>query len=138
MVEAEEKEAKRKQVEIDKETERLRKVYNVKPIPQQPNTSAQYLQPGPPPGGAPGGASGFRPGGRQRPAMGSNGLYVQPSASASSVMMSGGNPNASSSLNVPGQRPTKKKSSFFGLRSVSSEDAGAGAERLRKKGSAMW
>ena len=135
MVEAEEKEAKRKQAEIDKETDRLRKLYGVKPVPQQPNTSAQYLQPGPP-------QQPPRP--RPRPAVvGSNGLYVQPSASASSVMMSGGNATASSSLNVPGgpgpgMRPTKKKSSFFGLRSVS-DDAGPGnGERLRKKGSTMW
>jgi hypothetical protein len=37
---------------------------------------------------------------------------------------------------VPSQRPAQKKKSFFGLRSVS--DDGAQAERLKKKGSAMW
>jgi hypothetical protein len=48
-------------------------------------------------------------------------------------MMSGANGN---SLGVPSQRPAQKKKSFFGLRSVS--DDAAQAERLKKKGSAMW
>ena len=132
MVEHEEKEARRKQAEIDKETDRLRRLYGVTPIPQQqqrppqPNSSS-YLQPGPRTSSRP------QPPPRPRPAVGSNGLYVQPSASSSAVMMSGGNPGASSSLGV--QRPTKKKSSFFGLRSVSDD----GQHRtLAKKQSTMW
>lgn len=131
MVEEEEKAAKKRQADIDRETERLRKMYGVTPLPQRqakPNSSSsrqsgQYLQPQRPP---------QMP---ARPALGSNGLYVQPSASASSVMMSGGAGAGSSSLNVP-QRPAQKKKSFFGLRSVS-DDAASG-ERLRKKGSTMW
>lgn len=143
-IEEEERQARRKQAEVDKETERLRKQYGVQSIPQRPGPPPQanssssrhrhqqqgpYMQPIPqrtqmnlaPPS--------------QQPAMGSNGLYVQPSASASSVMMSGGNPNASL-LTVSGGRPVKQKKSFFGLRSMSDEDANA--NRLRKKGSAMW
>jgi hypothetical protein len=139
MVEQEEKEARRKQTEIDKETERLRRLYGVTPIPQQnqrppqphPNSSA-YLQPGPRTSSRP------QQPPRPRPAVGSNGLYVQPSASSSAVMMSGGNPSASYSLGVPvgpGARPAKKKSSFFGLRSVSD---GGGQRTLAKKQSSMW
>lgn len=127
MVEQEEKEARRKQAEVDKETERLRRLYGVTPIPQHqqphPNSSA-YLHPAPP-----------QQPPRPRPAVGSNGLYVQPSASSSAVMMSGGNPSASSSLGAPGQRPTKKKSSFFGLRSNSDD---GGQRTLAKKQSTMW
>ncbi|KAK3713186.1 hypothetical protein LTR37_008619 [Vermiconidia calcicola] len=125
MVEEEEKEARRKQAEIDKETERLRKLYGVKPIssPSQPNISAPRPQ------------QPSRP--QPKPARGTNGLYVQPAASASSVMMSGANGN-NSSLSGPGRPtgPNKKKSSFFGLRNVN--DDGANANQLRKKGSAMW
>jgi hypothetical protein len=134
MVVEEEKAARKQQAEIDKETERLRKMYGVKPVPQYqqpqprpvPNSSSSrqsghYLQPQRAPQMPP------------RPPMGSNGLYVQPSASTSSVVMSGAN---GSSLNVPGTRPAQKKKSFFGLRSLS-DDAGQ-AERLRKKGSTMW
>lgn len=136
MVEEEDKEAQRRQAEIDRETERLRQMYGVQPVAQppqpprpQPNTSSSrqsrpsgsYLQP--------------IPQGRQpQPRVGSNGLYVQPSASASSVMMSGA--NTGSSLNVAGgSRPTKKKS-FFGLRSHS-DDAGQ-PRTLAKKKSAVW
>ncbi len=128
MVAEEEKAAQKRQAEIDKETERLRRMYGVKPIPQMPQRpasnssssrqSTQALRPPPQP---------------QRPVLGSNGLYSQPSASASAVVMSGANP---SSLDVPGQRPAQKKKSFFGLRSHS--DDVAQGDRLRKKGSTMW
>lgn len=138
MVEEEEKTARKKQADIDKETERLRKLYGVQPISQQqqpprpqPNSSSLRPQQQPylrPPQQPP------RPG---VPSVGSNGLYVQPSASASSVMMSGANGASSSSLGVNAfQRPAKKKS-FFGLRSVS-DDGGLERQRLAKKGSAMW
>ncbi|KAK3051735.1 hypothetical protein LTR09_007035 [Extremus antarcticus] len=130
MVEEEAKVAKQRQAEIDRETERLRKLYGVTPIPQQSQrpsanssssrTNAQAQRPPQKPA---------------RPAMGSNGLYVQPSASASTLVMSGAN-GAGSSLGVPSQRPAAKKKSFFGLRSLS-DDAAQG-ERLKKKGSAMW
>ena len=110
MVAEEEKAAKKKQGDIDRETERLRKMYGVTPIPQQQ-----------PPRPTPNSSSSLQPQRPPRPAMGSNGLYTQPSASASTVMMSDGNGN-SSSLNVGGGRPAKKKS-FFGLRSLS-DDAG--------------
>lgn len=130
MVEQEEKEARRKQADIDRETERLRKMYGVTPIPQRPQgpqqpNSGSYLRPQPGPSRPP--QQPLRP----RPQVGSNGLYVQPSASSSAVMMSGGNPG----LGVPGQQPKKKKSSFFGLRSVSDD----GQQRtLAKKQSTMW
>ena len=147
MYEEEQKAERRRQAEVEKETERLRKQYGVQPIPQRPNISAgrqqsrphnnnnNYLQPIP--------QGGIPPPQPARPSgMGSNGLYVQPSTSSSAVFMSGGNPNGSS-LNVPGagfQKPAKKKSSFFGLRSLS-DDGGLAVEnqrRLAKKGSAMW
>ena len=129
MVEEEERTAKKRQADIDKETERLRKLYGVTPIPQRPpqanssssRQSGQYLQPQRPP---------QMP---VRPPPGSNGLYVQPSASTSSVMMSGAN-GIGSTLGVP-NKPAKKKS-FFGLRSVS--DDAANGQRLQKKGSTMW
>ena len=154
LVEEEERSAKKKQAEIDKETERLRKMYGVTPLPQQqkPHSQANTSRPQVRPSSAASGA-GFlqpvpqynqRPSKPPRPNIGSNGLYVQPSASASSVMMSGANGyGAGSSLGVPGssgpsgwQRPAKKKSSFFGLRSVS--DDASGQRTLAKKGSAMW
>ena len=134
-IEEEEKVARRKQAEIDKETERLRKLYGV---PQQPNTSRpssggrRYGNGGglaPIPQGRPS-ASSSAP-----PPRGSNGLYMQPAASQS-VMMSDANPSSSVISLAPGQKPAKKKSSFFGLRVGDSEVGGDG--RLRKKGSAMW
>lgn len=124
LMEAEEKEARRKQADIDRETERLRKLYGVKPLPQQDarrpqaNTSRPQARPQQPP----------------RPVIGSNGLYAQPSASASGLYMSGGAGNPSS-LNVPGKQMQKKKSSFFGRRSHSDEGE---QQRLAKKSSAMW
>ncbi|KAK5166934.1 uncharacterized protein LTR77_007663 [Saxophila tyrrhenica] len=128
MVDEEAKAAQKKQVEIDRETDRLRKLYGVKPLPNS------QQQPQRPPANSSSSRTSARPPQMPaRPTMGSNGLYTQPSASSSSVMMSGA--NNSSSLGVPSQRPAKKKS-FFGLRSAS--DDGAQAERLRKKGSAMW
>lgn len=136
--EEEEKQRRRKQAEIDKETERLRKKYGVVPIPphQQTTTVSQrhsrspYMPPIPqgnltPPSQPP------------RPALGSNSLYVQSSASSSPRMMSGQN-QSGSTLNLAGSstgRPTKKKS-FFGLRSVS--DDATDRQRLSKKSSAMW
>ena len=124
MVEQEEKEVRRRQVEVEKETERLRRVYGVTPLPPQ----QQQRPPMQPP----------------RPGVGSNGLYVQPSASSSAVMMSGGNgygngnfgASSSSSLGVPGQRPAKKKSSFFGLRGASED--GPQQRTVVRKGSALW
>ncbi|KYG43301.1 hypothetical protein M433DRAFT_156942, partial [Acidomyces richmondensis BFW] len=110
--EEEEKQRRRKQAEIDKETERLRKKYGVVPIPphQQTTTVSQrhsrspYMPPIPqgnltPPSQPP------------RPALGSNSLYVQSSASSSPRMMSGQN-QSGSTLNLAGSstgRPTKKK-----------------------------
>ena len=120
-MEAEEKERQRKQADIDRETERLRKLYGVKPLPQQDARRPQ--------------ANTSRPQQPPRPVMGSNGLYSQPSASASGLYMSGGAGNQSS-LNVPGGKPMqKKKSSFFGLRSHSDD---GGQSRLAKKQSTMW
>lgn len=134
-IEEEEKVARRKQAEVEKETERLRKLYGV---PQQPNTSR------PSSGGRRYGGSGLAPIPQGRPSAsssappprGSNGLYMQPAASQS-VMMSGANPSSSVLSLAPGQKPAKKKSSFFGLRGGDSEVNGNDG-RLRKKGSAMW
>ena len=120
LMEAEERESRRKEAEIDRETERLRKLYGVKPLPQQDARRPQ--------------ANTSRPQQPPRPVMGSNGLYAQPSASASGLYMSGGAGNPSS-LNVPGRPMQKKKSSFFGLRSNSDD---GGQNRLNKKSSAMW
>ena len=138
MVEEEQREAARKQAAIDAETERLRRLYGAPPTAQQMPKRPRQRQEGPymqsipqqtqmslAPPQQPHGRSSSS-GGR----LGSNGLYVNPSASASAVVMSGGNPGASA------PRPTKKKSSFFGLRS--SSDDGEQKKRLAKKSSAMW
>ncbi|KAF2765900.1 hypothetical protein EJ03DRAFT_279184 [Teratosphaeria nubilosa] len=129
--------AARKNAEVERETERLRKIYGVQPIPYRaPNransshsrnpyiqgfphqTQVNLLHPFQPP-----------------PPLRFNGLYIQPAASSSALVMSGANPNASP-LNVPGpQRPGKKKS-FFGLRSTS--DDATERQRLPKKSSAIW
>lgn len=136
-IEEEEKAERRKQAEIDKETERLRKLYGV---PQQSNISRPTAGSSRPPRGG-GGGGGLAPIPQGRPTAsssappprGSNGLYMQPSASAS-VMMSGANPSMLSL--APGQKPTKKKSSFFGLRG--GDESAVNDGRLRKKSSAMW
>ncbi|KXT06020.1 hypothetical protein AC578_1312 [Pseudocercospora eumusae] len=138
-IEQEEKVARRKQAEIEKETERLRKLYGVPPQQQQPNTSR-------PSSGRRYGGSGLAPIPQGRPSAsssapppgGSNALYMQPAASQS-VMMSGANPWSSVLSLAPGQKPGKKKSSFFGLRGGDGEVGGSGSDgRLRKKGSAIW
>lgn len=141
MVEDEQREARRKQAEVERETERLRRKYGgpTAPLPpRQPRQRQQgpYLQPIPqqtqinlaPPAPRPN----QRPSSSGHGRMGSNGLYINPTASSSAVMMSGANPGAG-----PAQRPPpKKKSSFFGLRS--SSDDGEQKKRLAKKSSAMW
>ena len=139
MVEAEQREAQRKQADIERETERLRKLYGA------PSTSSQTQQPRRPRQRQDGPymqsipqqtqmslAPPQQPHGRPSSSgrLGSNGLYINPGASASAVVMSGANPGGSV------QRPTKKKSSFFGLRS--SSDDGETKKRLAKKSSAMW
>lgn len=135
MVEEEDRQARRKQADIDKETERLRKVYGVQPIPQRPgpppqaNSSSSRLQPIPQRSQL----NLMPPQQPARPRVGSNGLYVNPAASSSAVMMSGANPNA---LNVPAANKPAKKKSFFGLRSAS--DDAEGQRKLSKKSSAMW
>jgi len=157
MADEEAKIVRRKQADIDKETERLRKMYGVQPVPQRPGPPAQansgssrhnqqrpsnsgpYMQSIPqrtqmnllPPQQQ-----------ASRPRLGSNGLYVQPSASSSALMISGGNGPSASSLNVSNgegsRKPSNmKKKSFFGLRS-SSEDADEQRRKLNKKSSAMW
>ncbi|EME49565.1 hypothetical protein DOTSEDRAFT_68370 [Dothistroma septosporum NZE10] len=142
MVEEEERTARRKQADIEKETERLRKEYGVQPLPSQlqpapPNDGNArqrlYMQPLPQGSRVNFGAQAQPP----RPVRGSNGLYVQNSASSSAVMMSGANNAAASSitLNVPGSKPKPKKS-FFGLRSLS--DDAVDRKKLNKKSSTMW
>jgi hypothetical protein len=141
MVEDEQREAHRKQAEIEHETERLRRLYgapsaapNRRPRQRQegpymqsiPQQTQMSLAPPPPQSYGRPSSSGPGPSGR----LGSNGLYINPSASASAVVMSGANSG-------PGAlRPQKKKSSFFGLRS--SSDDGEQKKRLAKKSSAMW
>ncbi|EMD00131.1 hypothetical protein BAUCODRAFT_21786 [Baudoinia panamericana UAMH 10762] len=113
-LEEEEKQRYRKQAEVDKETERLRKMYGVQPLPSQQyppqanSSRPQQAQTGlmPPP----------VPQHRPRQSLGSNGLYMQPSASSNALVMSGANPHASS-LNV-NPAGAKHKKSFFGLRSI--------------------
>lgn len=109
VAEEEREAARRRREEVERETERLRRLYG---------------NPGPHVA-------------KQGPRLGSNGLYVNPGASSSSVFMSGGNQGG---LRPPQGKPQKKKSSFFGLRSSSDDAAGAAGEqrRLAKKGSAMW
>ncbi|KAK5156680.1 hypothetical protein LTS14_004892 [Recurvomyces mirabilis] len=156
-MEEEDRQARRKQAEVDKETERLRKMYGVQPIPQRPgpgpqaNSSSgrQHHYPGPSPYMQPipqGSQMHYPPPQQQRQQgrLGDNGLYTQPSASSSEVMMSGGAGNASLlSVNQAG-KPARQKKSFFGLRGLSEEHAQGGGggsgegAKLRKKGSAMW
>ncbi|TKA49857.1 hypothetical protein B0A55_12760 [Friedmanniomyces simplex] len=138
-IEEEDRQARRKHAEVDRETDRLRKKYGVQAVPQRPGPPPQsqssssrssnrshHMQPipqgsqmnlGPP---------------QPQPRMGSNGLYMQPSGGA--LVMSGANGNPSL-LNV--NKPVKPKKSFFGLRSASDDGAVEGS-RLRKKSSAMW
>lgn len=143
MVEEEERSRRKKEADIEKETERLRRLYGVqqqqaniarphtsmghqpqRPTQQQQQHQQQRVNFGPP-------RQPVRP---PQQGAASNGLYSQSSAS---VMMSGGNGN-SSSLNVGQQQAMKKKkSSFFGLRGGGSVDETSGG-RLVKKGSAMW
>ena len=165
-MEEEERQSRKKQADVDRETERLKKKFGVPPVParsaqqQQPNSSSfrqhhrppqpgSYLQPIPQRTQL--NLSSSSSSSQPRPnVMGSNGLYIQPAASASAVVMSGANPSAGSSsssrpLDAGGQqqqqgyqRPAKKKS-FFGLRSASDENGAAqGQRRLAKKSSAMW
>jgi hypothetical protein len=136
MVEDEERAARRKQADIERETERLRKLYGAPtttPFPTRPRQRQEgpYMQSIPqqtqmtlaPPSqhGRPSNG-----GGR----LGSNGLYINQAASSSAVVMSGANPVAGH------HKPQKKKSSFFVLRSLS--DDGEQKKRLAKKSSAMW
>ena len=137
MVEEEERSRRKKEAEIERETERLRRLYGV---PEQQQQQANIARPHTSMGHQPQRVNFAHQPPRQpmRPPQqgaASNGLYLQPSASAS-VMMSGGNPNASS-INL-GQAMKKKKSSFFGLRGGGSVDESANGGRLVKKGSAMW
>jgi hypothetical protein len=138
MVEDEERAARRKQADIERETERLRKLYGAPtttPFPTRPRQRQEgpYMQSIPqqtqmtlaPPSQHARPSSG---GGR----MGSNGLYINQAASSSAVVMSGANPG----LAAGHHKPQKKKSSFFGLRSLS--DDGEQKKRLAKKSSAMW
>lgn len=122
MVEEEEKSARLQQIEIDKETERLRRQYGMDPLNARPTGHA-----GPRMQSSPQGVQ-FVPG------KASGGSSHGQSASSNSLFMSGAVPGASSSsLNV--SRPGKKKS-FFGLRSVS--DDAEGRRKVIKKSSSMW
>jgi hypothetical protein len=148
MVEDEQREAQRKQADIERETERLRRLYGApSPVPPPaPNRRPRQRQDGPymqsipqqtqmslappQPYGQASSSGPSGPGGR----LGSNGLYINPGASASAVVMSGA--NAGPGPEPGALRPQKKKSSFFGLRS--SSDDGEQKKRLAKKSSAMW
>lgn len=145
MVEQEEREARQKQAEIDRETERLRKEYGVQSLPERPrpqqngysrppSNSSSRLRPQ---------QSSLQPIPQRtqmnlvpsQPQRGSNGLYLQPPASSSAVMMSGANNASSLSVAGAGQQPQmRKKTSFWGIRSKSDD----GQNTLRKKSSAMW
>ena len=138
MVEDEERAARRKQADVERETERLRKLYGAPtttPFPARPRQRQEgpYLQSIPQqtqmtlaPPSQPHAHGRSSSSGR----LGSNGLYINQAASSSAVVMSGANPGAHH------PKPQKKKSSFFGLRS--SSDDGEQKKRLAKKSSAMW
>lgn len=118
MVEDEEREARRKRADVERETERLRRKYGAPPPHSQPSMPSRprqrhegpYMQSIPQHSLAPPAPS--RPQGRPSSSgrLGSNGLYINPAASASAVVMSGGNPGQ---LRPAAQKPQKKKSSFF-------------------------
>lgn len=148
MVEEEERQARRKQADIERETDRLRRKYGVTPSPapapapparpSRQRYNGSHMQTIPqhslaPPvtssSSRPRTSSGAGGGGAR---MGSNGLYINPSASSSAVVMSGANPGTKPGGSL---KPQKKKSSFFGLRSSSDDGE---QRRLAKKSSAMW
>lgn len=179
MVEAEAREAERKNAELERETQRLRRQYGVQSLPTETRggqmNSGRHRHHGGGGGSAGYGAAGgnylqpipqgrpshpqqlSRPAARpsaaqSTPKLGSNGLYSQPSASASGLVMSGANGPGSGGSSGGEGRMGKKKKSFWGLSSSSSssrgdvarEDEGglgvdgSGRNRLAKKGSAMW
>jgi hypothetical protein len=132
MVEDEERAARRKQADIERETERLRKLYGAPtttPLPTRPRQRQEgpYMQSIPQQT-----QMTLAPPSQHGRPMGSNGMYVNQAASSSAVVMSGANPGAAAGHH----KPQKKKSSFFGLRSLS--DDGEQKKRLAKKSSAMW
>ncbi|KAK5113373.1 hypothetical protein LTR62_003473 [Meristemomyces frigidus] len=150
MMEEEARQARKKQTEVDRETERLRRVYGVQAIPEHAAAGAQnvpgrqHFLPSPPHGLDP------RTHSSQGRRLGDNGLYSRPAASSNGdVVMSGGRGEDASLLSVTGGggaggKPMKAKKSFWGLRgpgedgSAAGLGGGEGGARLRKKGSAMW
>ncbi|KAF2726153.1 hypothetical protein K431DRAFT_280173 [Polychaeton citri CBS 116435] len=129
--EAEQRESARKQAEVDKETERLRKLYGVQPVPQRPNMGRPAAAVPPSRRGPGGGGLQPIPQGRI-PQRAPNGLYAQPPAASSSALMMSG---ANDGIGTQQQQAAKKKKSFFGLRSSASDDGG---KRLAKKSSTIW
>nr|POF20119.1 hypothetical protein CFP56_71741 [Quercus suber] len=126
MVEAEEKEARKRQAEVDKETDRLRKMYGMQALPHQsqPQVPVRSQQNGP---------SSLQPHGSSDSTLGSNGRHMRSDSNLAPPMMSGGNPSANF-LDAGQAGGARRKKSFFGLRSESSEQN----KKLSKKPGGMW
>ncbi|QIX02142.1 hypothetical protein AMS68_007659 [Peltaster fructicola] len=130
IVEQEKKEARRKAEEVERETERLKRIYGLEGQTLSPSRSSAQEQP---PRRSFQGTLQSVPQGQTSPQLGSDGLPV--GWSSTHVTMSGGNPNASM-LNVSAPAQARKKKSFFGLRSPTNEVEAP--NRLSKKQSSIW
>ena len=124
MVEEEEKAERSRQAEVDRETERLRKLYGVQPLPAQTASHASHAR-------APRPRHGSQP---PRPGLGVGGVYggAGTSASASTLQI----PSHLNGGGNGGAHAHRKKHSFFRLRhSSEGED---GHRNLARKKSANW
>jgi hypothetical protein len=130
LVEEEERVARKKAAEVERETERLRRMYGTQGQPAAPPppgaNSSQLRIPHPQQGGP----SRYSLDSR-RPQQ-NGGLSWSGSASSSALVMSGANGNGGQ-----GQKPVKPKKSFFGLRSGSEEEV-SGRNKLAKKTGSFW
>lgn len=135
LLEAEKKERLRKAAEVDKETERLKKIYGAEQggskymMPSIPERQGRPQQNSAPPLQTPfSRPRSFFP--RPSPQNSKQQSRSQPSLSVASVGLVGGG----SSSSKPDDKKLKGKKSFFGLRSVSDDDA----KKLKKKPSTIW
>ena len=134
MLDAEEKERKRKQAEVDKETERLKKIYGTQPQPapappmrptshHNPYPSITHQAPNP----------FMRP--QSVPHPGPPQMRWGPPAPGPHLQVPGGYPSQSGFFSNPGPRPQQKlreKKSFFGFRRENDDS------KLHKKRSSMF
>lgn len=118
LLEAEEKEKRRKKAEVDKETERLIKIYGSEHRKSQPTMPSIPERQGRP---------------QQKSAPVFHTPFSRPQSFAPGP--SGGLFGGGSSSPKPDDKKLKGKKSFFGLRSVSSDNE---SKKLKKKPSTIW